>query len=196
MGESTTTAAAAALAAALARRFCFFLLTGCGGSWVDMSFDGCDDRAFVEEVGVDGWEGSAEGGPLGTVMILEPSLFVYLAVAFALGEAGACVVAGWRWLAGILVESCCDGAVSVGRYHGAREGRVPGPDRLGGKSKSGGKKEGLQTRRQLSWKGIGVERSCVWGEYGRWSVCRYRARGRRLGRRPGAGAGEGEMEPA
>jgi hypothetical protein len=96
-------------------------------------------------------------------MILEPSLFVYLAVAFALGEAGACVVAGWRWLAGILVESCCDGAVSVGRYHGAREGRVPGPDRLGGKSKSGGKKEDLQTQRQLSWKGIGVERGCVWG---------------------------------
>jgi len=48
----------------------------------------------------DAWEDSAGVLAFGTVMNLDPSLFVYLAVLFEVGERGAEFAApagGWRW---------------------------------------------------------------------------------------------------
>jgi hypothetical protein len=76
---------AAALAAAFARRFCFFRFTGgAAPSELDVGA-GCGVDARVGE----GCEEPTGVLPFGTVMNLDPSLFVYFAVAFEFGEEGA-----------------------------------------------------------------------------------------------------------
>lgn len=86
--------AAAALAAALARRFCFFRFTGWAGpdpegaglaaAWA-FGADAAVGEGRVESLGVLGF---------GTVMNLEPSLFVYFAVPLEAGEEEAVLDAG------------------------------------------------------------------------------------------------------
>lgn len=72
-------------------------------------------------VGVEGWEGS-ETAPLGTVINLEPSLFVYLAVFR--GDAGVWE-AGLGLLAGIVGQEMRDGG-SIKRLRATRVRRLEG----------------------------------------------------------------------
>lgn len=103
-----SSATAAAFAAAFARRFCFLRFTvSRGASFVTeagtaepVGTPPLDDVVVVGE----GWAGGVEAEDLGMVMLLVPSLFVYLAVGgFDTGDAGICATC-WLLLAGIATD--------------------------------------------------------------------------------------------
>lgn len=98
---------AASFAACFCLRFCFFRLTGAAPFVPGVGAGICPfDLMVVWAMAGDVSEDSVLLD-LGTVMNFEPSLFVYFAVAFEVGDVGDCTV--WcRWFAGIPIRCAVD----------------------------------------------------------------------------------------